>query len=46
MFHLSLIYVIINAYNDLDHISQLIRSIIFSDLILYMILKTSIEDVY
>jgi hypothetical protein len=45
-FHLSLIYMIINTYNNLDHISQLIRSITLSDLILYMILKASIKDVY
>jgi hypothetical protein len=45
-FHLSLIYMIINAYNDLDHIGQLIRSITFNNLILHMILKISVEDVY
>jgi hypothetical protein len=45
-FHLSLIYMIINVYNDLDYISQLIRSIIFNDLILHMILKINIKDVY
>jgi hypothetical protein len=45
-FHLSLIYVIINVYDDLNHVSQLIRSIALGDLILHMILKTSIEDIY
>jgi hypothetical protein len=45
-FHLSLIYAIINAYNDLDHVSQLIRFITPSDLVLHMILKTSVEGVH
>jgi hypothetical protein len=45
-FHLSLIYMVINMYDDLDYVDQLIRSIAFSDLILYMILKTSVKDVY
>jgi hypothetical protein len=45
-FHLSFIYMIINIYGDFDHVSQLIRSITFSDLILYMILKISVKDVY
>jgi hypothetical protein len=46
MFHLSLIHMIINMYSNLNHISQLIRSVASSDLILYMILKANIEDVY
>jgi hypothetical protein len=45
-FHLSLIYAIINMYSGFNHVSQLIRSIAFSDLILYMILKINIKDVY
>jgi hypothetical protein len=45
-FHLSLIYAIINMYNDLNHISQLIRSIIFNNLILHMIFKANVKDVY
>jgi hypothetical protein len=45
-FHLSLIYMIINTYNDLDYVSQLIKSITFNDLILYIVLKASIKDVY
>jgi hypothetical protein len=45
-FHLSLIYMIINAYNDLNYISQLIRSITLNDLILHMILKTSVKGVH
>jgi hypothetical protein len=46
MFHLSLIYMIINAYSDLNHVSQLIRSIASNDLILYIVLKTSIKGVH
>jgi hypothetical protein len=46
MFHLSLIYAIINTYDDLDYVGQLVRSITPSDLILHMILKTSVEGVY
>jgi hypothetical protein len=46
MFHLSLIYAIINTYDDLDYVGQLIRSIALSDLILYIVLKANIKDVY
>jgi hypothetical protein len=45
-FHLSLIYVIVDAYNDLDHVDQLIRSVASSDLVLHMILEISVEGVY
>jgi hypothetical protein len=45
-FHLSLIYAIINAYDDLNHVGQLIRSVALSDLILHMILKASVKGVY
>jgi hypothetical protein len=45
-FYLSLIYMIINVYSDLNHVGQLIRFVIFSDFILHMILKTSVEGVY
>jgi hypothetical protein len=45
IFHLLFIYMIINVYDDLDHVSQLIRSIVSNDLILYIILKTNVKDV-
>jgi hypothetical protein len=46
MFHLSLIYAIINAYDSLNHVSQFIRSITLNDLILHIVLETSIKGVY
>jgi hypothetical protein len=45
-FHLSLIYMIINIYGDLNHVNQLIRSVTLNDLILYIVLKINIKDVY
>jgi hypothetical protein len=45
-FYLSLIHMIVNIYSSFDYIGQLIRSVISSDLILHMILKASVEDVY
>jgi hypothetical protein len=44
-FHLSLIYAIVNAYDDLNYVGQLVRSVAPSDLILHMVLEASVEGV-
>jgi hypothetical protein len=46
MFHLLFIYMIINVYSDLNHFCQFIRSFTLNDLILYIILETSIKGVH